>query len=85
MFDDGLHGDGDAQDGVFGAILPAQADGTVVEFYVQATDPGGRARTSPGPTDDLGQQEANLLYQVDDTPRSDDVTLFRTIMTVAGA
>ncbi len=83
MLDDGQHGDGLPQDGVFGAVLPARADGAVVEFYVQATDAGGLQRTLPGPTDDQGGQQANLLYQVDDTPRPTDVPLFRTIMTAS--
>ncbi|MHC4354702.1 MAG: lamin tail domain-containing protein, partial [Planctomycetota bacterium] len=32
MFDDGAHGDGDARDGTYGAEIPAQSDGTIVEF-----------------------------------------------------
>ena len=65
MFDDGAHGDGGAGDGVFGASLPAQPNGTVVEFYVKATDASANARTWPAPTDVTGEQGANALYQVD--------------------
>ena len=32
MFDDGAHGDGAARDGVYGAIIPAQANNAVVEL-----------------------------------------------------
>ena len=65
MFDDGLHGDGEAGDGEYGATLPPQVDLTVVEFYVSATD-GGLTRTWPAPSSDVGDQEANLLYIVDE-------------------
>jgi hypothetical protein len=41
MFDDGDHGDGRAGDGVYAAQIPAQRDGTIVEFYVQASDARG--------------------------------------------
>ena len=47
MFDDGGHGDGLLNDGIFGAIIPAQANGTIVEFYIQASDAGGRTSTWP--------------------------------------
>ncbi|MFV2069777.1 MAG: lamin tail domain-containing protein, partial [Pirellulales bacterium] len=83
MLDDGLHGDGDAGDGLYGAVIPAQEDQAVVEFYVEAIDGGGRARTSPGPTDDLGTQAANMLYQVDNNQdRLVNVPRYRSIMTV---
>src|SRR5688572_20976868 len=67
MADDGAHGDGAAGDGVFGATLPPQANNTVVEYYLRATDAAAHSRTWPGPTDDAGGQQANLLYQVDDS------------------
>ena len=67
MADDGDHGDGKAGDGVFGAILPAQPNGTVVEFYVAASDATGHTRTWPAPVQPSGTQAANLLYQVDDS------------------
>jgi len=37
MFDDGQHGDGKANDGVFGVQLPPQAVGSLVEYYVEST------------------------------------------------
>ncbi len=64
MFDDGVHGDGAAGDGQFGATLPAQSNLTVVEFYVRSEDTGGRNRTWPAPT--TQGQTANALYLVDD-------------------
>lgn len=67
MVDDGLHGDEGADDGVFGATIPAKTSGTVVEFFVGASDAGAHTRTWPAPTQPTGQQLTNLLYQVDDT------------------
>ena len=83
IFDDGLHGDGNAGDGVYGARLPAQPNNTVVEFYVKATDAQNNSRTWPGPTDVTGVQGANALYQVDDTAYSGTQPLFKLIMTDA--
>jgi len=47
MFDDGLHGDGAAGDGVYGAQIPEQALGTTVSYYVTATDGYGLSVTNP--------------------------------------
>lgn len=82
MVDNALEGDGDAGDGVFGVTLPSFPDGTVVEFYVEASD-GGNSRTWPGPTNDSGDHGANALYQVEDGPRTSDqgLPVYRLIMT----
>ncbi len=37
MLDDGAHGDGEANDGVFGARIPAQAGGERVEYYIETS------------------------------------------------
>ena len=50
-------------DGEVSATIPAQADRSVVEFYVQASDTQGLSRTWPAPTNQ-GQQVVNALYQV---------------------
>ncbi|MDZ4783978.1 MAG: lamin tail domain-containing protein [Planctomycetia bacterium] len=89
MFDDGLHGDGAAGDGVFGAILPAAADGAIIEYYVSATDSGARTRNYPEFAQPMNAPVANRLYQVDDafdpnaawTPESQPI--YRLIMTDA--
>lgn len=47
MFDDGLHGDGAANDGTWGVFLPAQAPGAVVDYYVEARTSTGAARYEP--------------------------------------
>jgi CotH kinase protein/Lamin Tail Domain/Bacterial Ig domain/Bacterial TSP3 repeat len=84
MVDDGLHQDGLAGDGVFGAVLPAQPAGTVIEFYVEARDAAAHTRTWPAPALDengLPVQAANALYQVDDSVYSGGQPVLRLVMT----
>lgn len=52
MFDDGAHGDGAANDNVFGAQIPAQSAGQLVRFRVEATNPDGTA-TKPSNDDSI--------------------------------
>jgi len=40
MFDDGLHADGQANDGLFGAAIPPQPAGSHVEYWFSATSAG---------------------------------------------
>ncbi|MFI5380704.1 MAG: lamin tail domain-containing protein [Tepidisphaerales bacterium] len=81
MYDDGQHGDGAAGDGVFGATIPAQLTGRIVEYYVQATDADGRTRFWPAPTDAAGTQHgANALYQVDDTVYTGTQPIYRFVI-----
>lgn len=80
MYDDGGHGDGAAGDAIYGASLPAQADKTIVEFYVQATDLAGRSRTWPAPTDDFKTQGANALYEVDQLTYNGTQPIYRFII-----
>ena len=82
MRDDGLGGDAVAGDGIWSAVIPPHSDGTVVEFYVSVTD-GTNTRTWPGPTDALGTQAANALYQVDNSTYDGTQPLFKLIMTEA--
>ncbi|MHC1768018.1 MAG: lamin tail domain-containing protein [Verrucomicrobiia bacterium] len=79
MFDDGLHRDGVAGDGLFAAELAPQTDRTVVEFYIQAVA-SGEIRTWPGPTDDQGAQNANALYQVDNSVYTGSQPLYRLVI-----
>ena len=87
MADDGLHGDTLAGDGIFGASLPVQPNGTIIEFYVSATD-GTLSRTWPAPVfgDDAAltpQQTAGCLYQVDDTVYAGAMPIYRLVMKAA--
>ncbi len=84
MFDDGQHRDGVAGDGLYGAVLPSTPNGTVVEFYVQATDQFGLSRTWPAPAWDgdtpVGQL-ANALYQVDNEVISNPMPSIRLVLS----
>jgi len=82
MVDNALKNDGDANDGIFGARLPAFANGTVIEFYIEASD-GTHTRTWPDATDNAGTQGANALYQVENTlpAASSDLPVYRLVMS----
>ena len=47
MLDDGLHQDGAAGDGRYGAALPARPTGTTVHYYLTALDGAGASASSP--------------------------------------
>ncbi|HMJ66387.1 MAG TPA: Ig-like domain-containing protein, partial [Candidatus Binatia bacterium] len=84
MFDDGTHSDGVASDGLYGVVLPAAANGTVIEFYVQATDTSGLVRTWPAAAWDTNNtfgQLANAYYQVDDEVITNLMPTIRVIMS----
>jgi hypothetical protein len=84
LFDDGVHGDGLNRDGLYGAVLPALPNGSVIEFYIQASDTTGLSRTWPAPTWETNNtfaQLANALYQVDDEAITDSMPAFRVVMT----
>ncbi|MBN2505696.1 MAG: lamin tail domain-containing protein [Verrucomicrobia bacterium] len=86
MFDDGQNGDGLAGDGVYGAVLPAAAAGTIVEYYVSATDSGGRTRTWPAAARQLDgsfAQTANAQYRVDNETVANAMPMYRVILTAA--
>ncbi|MEX2189045.1 MAG: Ig-like domain-containing protein, partial [Pirellulales bacterium] len=85
MFDDGLHGDGDAGDGVFGAIVQPQAPDAVVEFFVRSQDIGGNSRTYPMAGDTGSQTFPRLLYQVDDEVYTGEQPIYRIVMTTQEA
>ncbi|MFC1792803.1 lamin tail domain-containing protein [Planctomycetota bacterium] len=73
MFDDGQHDDGDASDGVYAARIAVQPDGTIMEFFIKATDAVANSRTWPAPSmvDETSQQVTNALYQVNDSAGTD--------------
>lgn len=83
MFDDGAHDDGVGGDRIFGAILPPEANGTIVEFYITASDVMALTRTWPAPardyTGDLVQTQ-NCLYQVDDSAYAGAMPIYRLVM-----
>ena len=79
MFDDGENYDGDPGDGVFGAILSPQPDGTIIEFYVESSD-GTNTRNWPASADN--EQTANALLQIDDEANTFDHAFYRIIMPI---
>jgi len=81
MADDGKHGDGISNDGLYAAILPAQAKGTIVEFYLVASDAAGHQRTYPAVVPSGNARTANLLYQVDEEPLVGTQPLYRLVTT----
>jgi len=47
MFDDGLHGDGAAGDGIWGVQIAGQQPGALVDYYAEGVAAGGGARYLP--------------------------------------
>ncbi len=80
MLDNGLGTDEVPGDGVYTVNLPAQAVGSIVEYYVQATDAAAQTRTWPAPSDDTGGHNTNALYQVDEEAYTGIAPLYRVIM-----
>ena len=82
MFDDGLHNDGLAADGIFAAAVPPHSQGVVVEFFITAQDAQGQERVYPLviPLEN-SLRTANLLYQVDAATYSGTQPVYRLIMT----
>ncbi len=81
MADDGAHGDGLPGDGLYGAILPVQPNGTIVEYFLTAADASGNTRTYPlwvAPADST--RTANLLYQVDNESGTGAQPVYRLIL-----
>lgn len=79
MLDDGYNCDSEANDGIYGFMLPPQPNGTVIEFYIESSD-GTNTRTWPAPASN--GQTANALLQVDDEINDYDHGVYRIIMSV---
>ena len=63
MLDDGLHQDGMAGDGCYGAQIPAMTAGTMVQFYISSLDAFDNAATNP-----VGAPASLLFYTVQGGP-----------------
>jgi hypothetical protein len=61
MRDDGKSGDGAANDGVFGAEIPAQAGGSYVRYYIEAVSANSVNTVSYDP---VGAEHNVYIYQV---------------------
>ena len=66
---------------MFGQTIPAFPDGTVVEFFIRASDAQKNYRIHPAVSVPEGEPRANLLYQVDNTVADDSLPFYRIIMT----
>jgi parallel beta-helix repeat protein len=89
MVDDGSGGDTVAGDLLYTAIVTASEhdDGSYVEFYVTAADDEGAERIVPdgapgGTSDETGQPVTiSYIYQVEDTPPTGTLPIYRLIFT----
>jgi CotH kinase protein/Lamin Tail Domain len=72
MFDDGQHNDGAANDGLYGANLPAQIAGTWVRFYIAATANTTAKSVSYLPT---GAEHDVFVYQVQSVALSSPIVI----------
>ena len=81
MRDDGKNGDEESGDGTFTAQVPAQDDGTIVEFYIRANDDQSE-RGWPEASGEEGQQQANALFQFDDERYDGNQPIYRLVMSV---
>lgn len=85
MLDNGLNNDGVAEDGLYGAVLPARGAGFLGEYYIEAVDGAGQTRTWPAPGDVGGgtlAQDANAFFQVDDEVYTGRQPIYRILMRV---
>ncbi len=71
----------EAGEGLFTAHIPPMPDGTVVEFFVRASNQDTQTRNWPNATSE--GQIANALYQVDDQVHTTNQPLARVITTEA--
>jgi hypothetical protein len=72
MLDDGMHDDGAAADGVFGATIPAFGPGTWVRYYVEARSNNAAKSAAFWP---VGAEHDVFVYQVDLTSAAGDVVI----------
>jgi hypothetical protein len=80
MQDQGTNGDLKSGDGIFSAIVPAQDNETVIEFYIKSTA-GDSVRRWPN----IGEsgEGPNALFQFDDENFSGSQPVYRLVMTAS--
>jgi hypothetical protein len=87
MRDDGGGGDVTPGDGLYTAVIPPQADGAYVEFYLRAADDAGLATVVPAgaprttSTETGNPLSVTYLYQVGNTPPATGYPAYRLIFT----
>ncbi len=78
MADDGRHGDLEVGDGVYGAGIPGQTDGTMMCFYISAVDTLGAIMAFPS---DAPKRVA--LYRVETNRPATNLNVYQLLMTAA--
>jgi len=84
MFDDGLHGDGDASDGRYGAVVPGLADERQLDFYVEASD-GAAVTVAPAghaTPNRFGHPSETYLAKFSNEVLPTDVPVFHVLVTL---
>lgn len=77
MFDDGVHDDGAAADGIYGATIPAQSAGSWVRFYIEAT---ANNAAHSAKYDPAGAEHNVFVYVVNPILASDTSMVINEIM-----
>ncbi|MGC9328362.1 MAG: lamin tail domain-containing protein, partial [Candidatus Hinthialibacter sp.] len=75
MMDDGLHGDGEANDGLYGAVLEGGSAGDIFRFYIEAKNAGELSSQAP--------EEGRLspyLTAVENRLAAERVSIHRVVM-----
>ena len=83
MFDDGLHGDGAAGDGRFGAVVPGLGDEQQLDFYIEAGD-GGSTSVAPAghaTPDQYGQPSQTYLAKFSNEILPVDPPVYHILVT----
>lgn len=86
MLDDGLHGDGAAGDGIYGATIPASAAsiGQMIRYYVSASDIKTNLSRVPAVTT-AGAAEPKYLGTIVDVPQTNGLPIFHWFLADAAA
>lgn len=79
MYDDGMHEDGAAADGVFGAAIPGYMSGSKIRFYIEAIDNSTtqtRAYLPPGAEHDVFYYEVGGQVSVTNINKINTLNIF---------
>lgn len=77
MFDDGLHDDANANDGIFGASIPPHSSGSFVRYYIESRA-NNTAKTSSFMPE--GAEHDVYIYQVNVNPSSSNEVVINELM-----
>jgi hypothetical protein len=80
MFDDGANGDGQLGDNVYGARIPPQPDGTLIEFYILAQDSADAWLTFPASDPPASPPPRCALCLVRNAPRTTTLKSFQLLV-----